>query len=162
MSDGDENLAGKQSLDNLSAQGGALGDTSLEATPQPPSPPAAPEGEDDDDGAPLDLVHRELCPDGTCIGVIGQDGRCKLCGTPKQARSSEEAPSPSSEAAAEGEGMNSLSAACPPESDSLLEEPEDVDLRQRLLCSDGACIGVVGTDGKCKLCGLPYSGDVTF
>lgn len=24
---------------------------------------------------------RQLCPDGTCIGVIGDDGKCKVCGT---------------------------------------------------------------------------------
>lgn len=23
---------------------------------------------------------RQLCPDGACIGVIGPDGRCKICG----------------------------------------------------------------------------------
>ena len=23
---------------------------------------------------------RQLCPDGACIGVIGPDGRCKVCG----------------------------------------------------------------------------------
>jgi hypothetical protein len=34
-------------------------------------------GGDDD---PLDLEHRELCPDDACIGIIGLDGRCKECG----------------------------------------------------------------------------------
>jgi hypothetical protein len=24
---------------------------------------------------------RQLCPDEACIGVIGDDGRCKICGT---------------------------------------------------------------------------------
>jgi len=23
---------------------------------------------------------RRLCPDGACVGVIGDDGRCKVCG----------------------------------------------------------------------------------
>ena len=27
---------------------------------------------------------------------------------------------------------------------------------ERRLCSDGACIGVIGPDGCCKECGLPY------
>ena len=31
----------------------------------------------DDDGADED---RELCPDGGCVGLIGADGRCKVCG----------------------------------------------------------------------------------
>jgi hypothetical protein len=25
---------------------------------------------------------RVLCPDGSCIGIIGQDGKCKECGKP--------------------------------------------------------------------------------
>ncbi len=40
-------------------------------------------------GAPLQIEHdqeeedfeeRILCPDGTCIGTIGPDGRCRVCG----------------------------------------------------------------------------------
>ncbi len=27
-----------------------------------------------------DLEKRQLCPDGGCIGVIGDDGTCKACG----------------------------------------------------------------------------------
>jgi hypothetical protein len=30
--------------------------------------------------APEAFEDRELCPDGTCIGVIGADGRCPECG----------------------------------------------------------------------------------
>ncbi len=26
--------------------------------------------------------HRELCPDGACTGLIGTNGKCKVCGTP--------------------------------------------------------------------------------
>ena len=40
---------------------------------------AAAEG--DDKGA-IDFDSRKLCSDGTCIGVIGPDGRCKECGKP--------------------------------------------------------------------------------
>lgn len=29
---------------------------------------------------PYDWTQRRLCPDGECIGVIGDDGSCKLCG----------------------------------------------------------------------------------
>jgi predicted Zn-ribbon and HTH transcriptional regulator len=40
---------------------------------------------------------------------------------------------------------------------------EDLEWEQRRLCSDESCIGVIGPDGRCKECGLPYSGpfDVT-
>ena len=37
--------------------------------------------EDDAEGS-IDLASRKLCSDGTCIGVIGPDGRCKECGKP--------------------------------------------------------------------------------
>ncbi len=31
----------------------------------------------------LDLDGRQLCPDGACVGVIGPDQRCKVCGKPR-------------------------------------------------------------------------------
>jgi hypothetical protein len=31
---------------------------------------------------------------------------------------------------------------------------------QRLLCPDGNCIGIIGADGRCKECGLPYDGEM--
>ncbi|MCP4677830.1 MAG: hypothetical protein GY854_20390 [Deltaproteobacteria bacterium] len=31
-------------------------------------------------------------------------------------------------------------------------------LEDRILCSDGACIGVIGPDGCCKECGMLYDG----
>lgn len=37
---------------------------------------------DEDDAGPVDFATRKLCSDGTCIGVIGSDGRCKECGKP--------------------------------------------------------------------------------
>jgi hypothetical protein len=33
---------------------------------------------------------------------------------------------------------------------------DSIDFSTRVLCSDGACIGVVGEDGKCKVCGKSY------
>ena len=40
---------------------------------------AAAEGGDE---GTIDFDSRKLCSDGTCIGVIGPDGRCKECGEP--------------------------------------------------------------------------------
>jgi hypothetical protein len=34
----------------------------------------------------------------------------------------------------------------------------DSDWKNRILCSDGNCIGVIGSDGQCKECGLKYEG----
>ena len=32
----------------------------------------------------------------------------------------------------------------------------DIEWEQRRLCRDESCIGVIGPDGRCKECGLPY------
>ncbi len=37
----------------------------------------------------------------------------------------------------------------------------DEEWSQRKMCSDGACIGVIGPDGRCKECGRPYDGDAS-
>ncbi len=39
--------------------------------------------EGDDDGAISAAGERELCPDGACVGVIGANGRCKVCDKPR-------------------------------------------------------------------------------
>jgi hypothetical protein len=36
---------------------------------------------------------------------------------------------------------------------------DDSDWDNRVLCSDGNCIGVIGPDGNCKECGKPYDPD---
>ena len=36
----------------------------------------------EDEEGTIDFDSRKLCSDGTCIGVIGADGRCKECGKP--------------------------------------------------------------------------------
>jgi len=36
--------------------------------------------------------------------------------------------------------------------------PAGVDWENRTLCSDGNCIGVIGSDGRCSECGQPYDG----
>jgi hypothetical protein len=37
-------------------------------------------GADGDGDRDDELDDRRLCPDGSCIGLIGDDGRCKVCG----------------------------------------------------------------------------------
>lgn len=32
------------------------------------------------------------------------------------------------------------------------------DWKNRILCSDESCIGVIGPDGRCKECGKPHTG----
>ena len=47
------------------------------------------------------------------------------------------------------------------EDDESVAEEEPVtndEWKNRTLCSDPACIGVIGPDGRCKECGKPYKG----
>ena len=36
------------------------------------------------------------------------------------------------------------------------QDSENDDWENRVLCSDGNCIGVIGPDGRCKECGKPF------
>jgi hypothetical protein len=134
---------------DLAAGGGATdgGDEPGSESEDVPSPEEAP-----------DLDHRILCSDGGCIGVIGPDGRCKVCGLPMNPadtppRGADAPPSPDARAEAEPDA--------PPEDGEVQAGPNDapLDLESRLLCSDGACIGVIGPDRHCKVCGKPYTGE---
>jgi hypothetical protein len=88
---------------------------------------------------------RHLCPDGACVGLIGPDGRCTVCGrTPEAAAAGEEAPEPAA-AAASG-------AAGEPAGESGGFDPN------RRLCDDGSCVGLIGADGTCNVCGQKAGG----
>jgi len=80
-------------------------------------------------------ARRELCPDGSCIGLVGADGRCKVCGTV----------SPSAVADPRRQGMIAVE-----DGESGAEDEDD-----RELCPDGGCIGLIGDDGRCNVCGRP-------
>jgi hypothetical protein len=43
-----------------------------------------------------------------------------------------------------------------------IEDQADTDINwdNRILCSDGNCIGVIGADGRCKECGKKYEGSL--
>lgn len=36
----------------------------------------------------------------------------------------------------------------------------DQEWENRVLCNDESCIGVIGSDGRCKECGLAYNGEL--
>ena len=101
--------------------------------PQPPEGARSARAPEFDDA--FDLESRVLCPDGTCIGVIGADGRCKECGARGGSNAAERA-------AVTGAAVATIADDDPP-----------LDLESRVLCPDGACIGVIGADGRCKACG---------
>jgi hypothetical protein len=94
----------------------------------------------------FDADERELCPDGACTGLIGANGRCKVCGLAgdgSRARSPHEAATRDADEHASRDEHGSRED---------LASPDDDD---RQLCPDGACIGIIGSDGKCKVCGIP-------
>src|ERR1700742_701241 len=107
---------------------------------------------------------RQLCPDGGCVGLIGTDGTCNVCGrvAPNwgdertrgliapdvEGGGDEEYEDEEEDAEAEaGDESDAPEVAAAPAIDA--EWPE------RELCADGACIGVIGADGLCKVCGKP-------
>jgi hypothetical protein len=125
---------------------------------EPEDKPAEDEPEDD---GPLDLDRRILCPDGACIGVIGPDGKCKVCGTPMDPADAPALAKIAAEKVPDTVEKKLDPGADPaPASTTSEKETEDgLDLEHRRLCSDGACIGVIGKDNRCKICGKPYTGD---
>lgn len=110
----------------------------------------------------MDWDRRALCSDGNCIGIIGPDGRCKVCGLPYEG----ELPIPAESGAEAGDEINNVPAEAstadeqtPDTEDPAADGEEKVDdWEDRTLCVDGNCIGVIGPDGRCKVCGKPHPG----
>ena len=101
--------------------------------------------------------HRRLCPDGACIGVIGTDGRCRVCGR-TAGGGKDAAPAGFVPAALEDESGS--------DDENQGENEDETDKASagaaggagafdpnRRLCPDGGCIGVLGADGVCNVCG---------
>lgn len=95
-----------------------------------------------------DWDQRQLCPDDACIGVIGSDGTCKACGRVAPNWGDERKRGliePS------GDDEQDVVDVGPPSDMPNPEAQQAWD--ERKLCSDDACIGVIGDDGACKVCG---------
>ncbi len=105
---------------------------------------------------------RILCSDGNCIGIVGADGRCKVCGLHDDG----ELPNPVTGSDPVDDGTNDPAAEhqMMAQNDVVDDDPavganaSDDAWETRTLCIDESCIGVVGSDGCCKACGKPYSG----
>ena len=103
---------------------------------------------DDDKEGDFD-PRRRLCQDGSCVGVIGSDGKCTVCGAADPGGESPEAApawdrEDDDQPLADGEAM----------ADALTAEgaADGFDPNRRL-CEDDSCIGVVGSDNRCSVCG---------
>jgi len=137
---------------------------------------------------------RQLCPDGGCVGVIGPDGTCKVCGRAAQNWGDERKRGlidPPDEDDEDDDENTDLAAD--DDDDDLDDEDEDDDedaddededaddedaddgdvgarvpavaassspgeWSSRQLCPDGNCIGVIGADGTCRVCGRTAPG----
>jgi hypothetical protein len=103
-----------------------------------------------------DPEDRELCSDDLCTGVIGDDGRCGVCGRPREGeplpRKKSTAPSDDSdddvvvETGGDDEGRDA---------DEIQESAESAayDPDERVPCPDDLCTGIMGPDGRCGTCG---------
>jgi len=111
-----------------------------------------------------DWENRTLCSDESCIGTIGINGRCNICGKSYDAKDMEGKPvdeSLADEPSADDHDTEVTDAQDEKDTDTEQDEdgilsPADSDWEDRILCSDESCIGVIGTDGKCKECGKGY------
>lgn len=103
-----------------------------------------------------EVADRRLCPDGSCTGLIGADGRCKVCGMLDEA-----APVGTGAIGADADGALAGDAEDAEGDDEDEDDEEEVAAKDedaaapddRRLCPDGACTGLIGADGRCKVCG---------
>jgi hypothetical protein len=110
-----------------------------------------------------DWDHRQLCSDGACVGVIGSDGTCKVCGRAAPNWGDErkrglidqpedEADDDEDEDDEDGEYEDDDDYEDEDEAAAAAEAPS-ADWDQRRLCPDDACVGVIGPAGTCNVCG---------
>ena len=109
---------------------------------------------DSPDVEALDYRRRRLCPDGSCVGIIGPDGRCGECGAEDPA-----GPPAGLGPEAFGGGCAADDAGDEAAADAAPAAPAEGGFDpNRTLCPDGACIGVIGADGRCGVCGRAADG----
>ena len=92
---------------------------------------------------------RRLCPDGSCVGVLGADGRCSVCQRAAGAGGESPVEAPTSAVGRSGDEARGDDARAPEMADGATSGFDPT----RRLCDDGSCVGVVGADGVCGTCG---------
>ena len=93
----------------------------------------------DPHGDEIDWDRRQLCEDGACVGVIGENGQCTVCGGGAAAASDDSDDDDDDDDSDSDEG---------PHEEAATDDDDD-----RQLCPDGTCVGLIGPDGTCKECG---------
>lgn len=104
-----------------------------------------------------DWDQRVLCPNGACNGLIGPEGTCKVCGhvmpnwgDERMRGLGEDADEPDEDE--RGDDDEDGDDADEAESAAASGEPP-AEWEERKLCDDGACVGVIGENGLCTVCG---------
>ena len=92
-----------------------------------------------------DWNKRILCSDESCIGTIGDDGRCKECGKPYN-----DSINTTVRIVDENNAQIQLTETLSNQTESIVTDEE---WDKRVLCGDESCIGTIGPDGKCRECG---------
>jgi hypothetical protein len=120
------------------------------------------------DDSSFDPSQRRLCPDGSCVGLVGSDGKCKVCGALDPGRAgatlaADPNPQPESRGEPAGfagggpKGLENLpgfqSAIDAEVGQATASGAEAAFDPKRRLCLDETCIGVIGVDNKCSVCG---------
>ena len=111
--------------------------------------------------------HREVCPDGSCTGVIGAEGVCKICGhvsptwdnerergmvvDPPKLEADDADEDDDADDGVAARGSDPALAALMPDADVGEHE-----WNRRTLCPDGTCVGVLGTNKVCSVCGKTW------
>jgi len=96
----------------------------------------------------FNLEERILCEDGACIGLVGRDGRCRVCGLTYSGDLS----------AFDGQRETSTEdsaarAEVTSQSEMVVGDDDSVDVNDRICCPDDTCIGIIGANGRCGTCG---------
>jgi hypothetical protein len=97
---------------------------------------------------------RKLCPDGSCVGVIGSDGKCCVCGTADPGGGSGDAYQADATQPDDSEVEFDADRDDSVDDDSVDDDSSSEGFEpNRRLCSDDNCIGVIGKDNRCPVCG---------
>ncbi len=100
---------------------------------------------------------RRLCPDGSCVGLINPDGRCTVCGRTAAAAAAGQEADVDRRAQTPAPTTRSTQRSPEPRPLGGLELSAGFDPKRRL-CEDGSCVGVIGADGACTVCGMKTAG----
>jgi hypothetical protein len=107
----------------------------------------------------FDPSTRRLCPDGSCLGLVGPSGRCNICGLGGDGKRGPVIPGETFSGAGDGDGDGDSGSGFEAEAagsgadERAGEESAPGFDPARRLCEDGTCVGVVGPSGACNVCG---------